>query len=70
MQPCDTLVKHLLPWVFNGSFKIFKISTSEFGTVGVHRQMQVRRDEFLATVTEGVVHGVYVTVETPTQCYF
>ena len=32
--------------------KMFKISASEFGTV----------EEFLATVTEGVIHGVYKVV--------
>ena len=36
---------------------MFKISTSDFRTVSMHRRFQ----EFLAMVTDGVVHGVYVT---------
>ena len=58
MRPYDTVVKCPLPCGFYGSFKMFKISTSEFGTVGMHRQMQACTDEFLATVTKGVVNGL------------
>ena len=39
-----------LPYTFYGGFKMFKISASEFGTVGMRRQMQACTDEFLATV--------------------
>ena len=37
---------------------MLKISASEFSTVVVCRQMRVCTDEFLATVTEGVLHGI------------
>ena len=59
MQPCDTVAKRPLPCTSYGSFKMFKISASEFRTVGMCRRMRACRDEFLAMVTEGVVHGVY-----------
>ena len=36
----------------------FKISASDFGTVDMHRRKRACTDEFLATVTEGVVQGV------------
>ena len=42
--------------------KCFNISASEFGSMGMYRRMQACSDEFLATVTEGVVHGVYKVV--------
>ena len=41
---------------------MFKISTSEFCITGMCRGMRACSDEFLATVTEGVVHGVYKVV--------
>ena len=41
---------------------MFKISASEFCTVGMYRQIQACEDEFLATVTEGVVYSVYKVV--------
>ena len=41
---------------------MFKISTSEFGTLGMYRLMQTYAAEFLTTVTEGVVHGVHKVV--------
>ena len=50
------------PYVSHRSFEMFKITTSEFGTVGMCRRMLTCTDEFLATVTEGVVHGVYKVV--------
>ena len=43
------------------------LPASEFGTVGMCRQMQACTDEFLAMVTGGVVHGVY---EVATQSSF
>ena len=51
-----------LPCTSYGSFKLFKISTSDFRTVGMHRQKRACTDEFLAMVTEGVVHSVYKVV--------
>ena len=39
--------------------KCFKISASEFGTMCMCRRMRACTDEFLAAVTEGVVHGLY-----------
>ena len=38
------------------------MSDAEFGSVNMRRQMQACVDEFLAMVTEGVVHGVYKVV--------
>ena len=35
------------------------VKISEFDTVSMRRQMRTCTDEFLALVTEGVVHGVY-----------
>ena len=55
MPPCDTVAKRPLPCVSYESCKMFKISTSEFGTVGMCRQIQAHTDEFLGTETEGVV---------------
>ena len=40
------------------SFKLFEISASEFGTINIRRRFRTCSDEFLTTVTEGVVHGV------------
>ena len=41
---------------------MFQISVSEFGTMGMCRQLQTCTDEYLAMVTKGVVHGVYKVV--------
>ena len=41
---------------------MFKISTSECGTVRMHRRFRACTDEFLAMVTEDVVHRVYKVV--------
>ena len=54
MQFCDTVEKCPLPSVPYGSFKNFKISVSDH--TSMHRGMCT--DEFLAKLTEGVVHGV------------
>ena len=62
MRSCDTVAKCSLPCAFYGSYKMFKILASEFGTVSMCRRMQACADEFLATVTVGVVHGVYKVV--------
>ena len=61
MPPCDTVVKRLLPCMFCECFKMSKLSTSEFGNMGMHRLMHAQ-DEFLTMVTEGVVHGVHKVV--------
>ena len=58
MQSCDTEVKCPLP-ISHISFKMFKFSTSEFCTVDMCRRIQACADELLASVTEGVVHGVH-----------
>ena len=47
-----------LPCASHGSFEMFKISASEFGTVSMRSRIRACVDDFLATVTEGVVHGV------------
>ena len=59
MPPCGTVVRRPLPHLSDGSFKMFKISLSDFGTVGMCRRVQARADEFPPIVTEGVVHVVY-----------
>ena len=59
MRLCGTVVKRSLRSVFYGTFKMFKISASEFNTMGMNRWKLVCVDEFLTMVTEGVVHGVY-----------
>ena len=41
---------------------MFKISASKFGTVTMRRRFRACTDEFLARVTEGVVHGIYKVV--------
>ena len=59
MRPCITVAKCPSPCIFCGIFEKLKISASEFHTMGMVRQMQ---DEFLSTVTEGVVCGVHKVV--------
>ena len=39
MQPCDTVGKHSLPCASYGSFKMIKMSASEFGTLTIRRRM-------------------------------
>ena len=62
MRPCDTVTKCPLPCTFHRSFKMFTISTSEFGTMGYADECEHVSDEFLAMVTEGVVHSVFKVV--------
>ena len=62
MQTCESLVNRLLPCRSYGSFEIFKISASEFGTVSMRRSFRACAYEFLNTVTEGVVHSVHKVV--------
>ena len=64
---CTLVTKCPLPRVFYRSFKRFKIANSEFGTVSMCRQMHACADEYLAAVTESVVHSVYRVV---TQSFF
>ena len=59
MQPCNRMAKLSLLSTFYKSFKMSKLSSSEFGTMYMWRGMQACEDEFLAMVTEGVVCGVY-----------
>ena len=58
MPPCDTVVKRSLPCASYISFKMFKIYASEFGTIDMRRQVRACANEFLAIVTESVVHDV------------
>ena len=51
-----------LPCESYGSFKLFKISASDFGTVSMHRSFCACAYHFLTTVTEGVVHSVHRVV--------
>ena len=62
MRPCDTVANIHYLAVSYGSFRMFKISTSEFGTVSMSRQMQECTDEFPAMVTEEVAHSVHKAV--------
>ena len=41
---------------------MFKISHSQIGTAGIRRRMLACMEEYLATVAEGVVHGVHKDV--------
>ena len=54
-----SVANHPLPCAYCGSFKLFKISTPEFSTVGMCRQFHACPYTFLTTVTNGAVHGVY-----------
>ena len=65
MRPCDTVAKLPLPCAFYKSFKMCKMSVSEFGSVGMRRRMDACTSEFLAVVTESVVHGEYNVVTRP-----
>ena len=56
------MAKRPLPWVSCESFNMFKIPAFEFGTVNICRRMQACAVDFLATVTEGLVHSVYKIV--------
>ena len=62
LQNVESVVDRPKPYASHGSFKMFQISASELGTLGMHRRMRACADEFLATVTEGVVHNVYKVV--------
>ena len=42
-----------------GNFKMIKISTTQFGTITMRRRMRACTYQFLATVTEGIVHDVF-----------
>ena len=61
-HPWESLANRPLPCESNGSFRFFKISTSDFGTLGMRRQFHAWTYEFLSTVTEDVVHGVHKVV--------
>ena len=58
MRCLDTLVKCPLPCPSFGSFKMFKISVSEFCTVSMHRRIRACADGFLAMVTKCLVYKV------------
>ena len=62
MQTCKSMANCPLPCMSYRNFKMFKISASEFGSLHMRRRMRACTDEFLATVNEGVVHGVYKVV--------
>ena len=46
---------HPSPWVSYGGFKIFKISASDFSTVGMRRRFLTCAYKFPTMVTKGVV---------------
>ena len=58
MQPCESVSNHPLPCESYQSFKIFEISTPDFGTVSMHRRFCTCTYEFLTRVTEGMVHNI------------
>ena len=58
LQTFEPVVNCPLPCTSYGNFKMFKISTSEFGTISMHRWFRACKDEFLAMVIEGVVQGI------------
>ena len=58
MQPCDTVAKCSIPCTFYGSFKMCKISASDCLSMSIRRSVPACADDFLAIVTEGVVHSV------------
>ena len=60
MQPCESVANHPLPCVSEASLEEFQISSSNFGTMSMHRRF--RAYEFLTTVTEGVDHGVHTVL--------
>ena len=62
LQTYESVVNRPLPCASYRSFKMFKISASDFGTVGMHTRKQACADKFLATIIEGVVHGGYKVV--------
>ena len=59
VRPFESVANRPLPCKCYGSFILFKLSVSDFGTVGMHRQFCVCTYEFLTMVTEGVAHGVH-----------
>ena len=64
MQPCDTVAGniHYLAHPME-VLKYLKLPPlNMYGNLGMHRRMPACTDEFLATATEGVVHGVYKVV--------
>ena len=62
MRTCDTVVGHPLPYASYRNFKMFKISVFEFGIVSMRSEMRSCADEFLATIIEGIVQGLYMVV--------
>ena len=61
-RPSKSVSNCPLPCESYGSFKLFKISASDFSTMSIRRQFRLCTYEFLATVTESVVHSVYKVV--------
>ena len=65
MRPCDRVAKRPLPCVLYGSFKMFIISAPDFLIVSMRKCLQASTDEFLAAVSEVVIHSVYKVVSQP-----
>ena len=61
-RPCESVANRPLPCKFYGSFRLFKISASDFCTTDMRRQFHSCAYEFPTTVTTGVVHGVHKVV--------
>ena len=62
MRPFGSVANRPLPCESYGSFRLFKISSSDFCTVGMRRRFCACVYEFLTTVNEGVVHGLHKVV--------
>ena len=55
-------MNHPLPCTSYQSFNIFEVSASDFGTMSMRRRFRACTYEFLSTVAEGMVNGVYKVV--------
>ena len=62
MRPCESEANGPLPCMYCRSFRLFKISSSDFSTVDMCRQFCTWAYEFLTTITTGVIHGVHKVV--------
>ena len=58
MRLCESVANCPLPCESHSCFQKCQISASDFDTVSMRRRFCACVDEFLTTVTIGVVHGV------------
>ena len=62
LMSIDDLVSQWRTVHYYRSFRLLKMSASDFSTVGMCRRFHACVYEFLTTVTEGVVHSVHKVV--------